>query len=60
MAKYVENFFFIHYAPRAPSSPTGIWDFIVPSSTGLDVPNSPSVPTLTFLNKENIFKKKLK
>ena len=49
MAKNVENFFSVENAPRAQSPPTFIWSFFVPSSPGLDVPNSPTVPTHTFI-----------
>ena len=41
--------FSVENAPRALSPPTFIWPFIVPSSPGLDVPNSPTVPTHTFI-----------
>ena len=49
MAKNCENLFSVENAPLALSPSTFIWPFIVPSSPGLDVPNSPTVPTHTFI-----------
>lgn len=48
MAKYVENCVLSKMPARALTSPTFKWSFIVQSSRGLDVPNSPTLPSRTF------------